>query len=58
MFEALKYVDLWARGIPPVAGGALDQAAAFLDFCFLVWADEREHRAALRLPPEGALAWP
>lgn len=41
----IEMADLMQHGIPPVAGGALDQAAAFLDACRLIWSDQAEHKA-------------
>lgn len=29
--EAIQFFDLYEKGLPPVAGGALDQSAWFLD---------------------------
>ena len=49
----LHLTDLYRRGLPPVAGGALDQAAAFVDAAAFVFAEEDAHRAALGL---GAVA--
>lgn len=60
MFDLLRYVDFYAKGLPPVAGGTLDQAEAFLALADAVWADERQWRAAAHGPAgpaEGFSPW-
>ena len=39
--------ELTKRGLPPVAGGALDQAQKFLDACRFAWAEEARLRAEI-----------
>ena len=41
--------ELTKQGLPPVHGGALDQAQKFLDACRFIWAEESIHRAELGL---------
>lgn len=36
----MKYARLYEKGLPPVAGGALDQAAAFVEACDFIWQEE------------------
>jgi len=43
----MDYADLYEKGLPPVAGGALDQAQAFLSYCRFVWAEKARHQARL-----------
>lgn len=31
--EIVRYADLYEKGLPPVAGGALDQCQGFVDAC-------------------------
>ena len=45
MFSMMRYADMCRRGLPPISGGALDQAAWFLDACSLVWCEESYWRA-------------
>jgi len=40
-----RYADLFEKGLPPVAGGALDQAAWFLEAVQILSSDESEMRA-------------
>jgi len=46
VWDVLTYADLFAKGLPPDAGGAMDQAAAFVEAARWVWAERAEHRAA------------
>ena len=38
-FEAFELADLYEKGLPPVDGGTLDQASAFLAACRVIWAE-------------------
>lgn len=38
--EAIRIASFWKQGIPPVAGGYLDQTDSILDACAFIWADE------------------
>ena len=40
---------LFDRGLPPVAGGALDQTAAFVEAARFVWAEESRWKNKLGL---------
>lgn len=31
IWEVIRYAELFERGLPPVAGGVLDQAATFVE---------------------------
>jgi len=50
IFEVLFYADLFKRGLPPVAGGALDQSAWFTQAAHFAWAEASRFRT-----PEAAL---
>lgn len=41
--------ELTKQGLPPVHGGALDQAQKFLDACRFIWAEISRHKAELRI---------
>ncbi len=40
VWEAIELARLFRRGIPPIAGGVLDQTAKFLEAAKFVWAEE------------------
>lgn len=40
VWEAMEFADLYEKGLPPIAGGALDQAAVFVDACRFIWQEE------------------
>lgn len=42
--SAIQLADLFEKGIPPVAGGVLDQAKQFIDFCRQHWADNQRFK--------------
>ena len=46
----LELTDLYERGLPPVAGGALDQATTFIEAARFVRAEQTRHKAELGLP--------
>lgn len=33
----IKYADFFKRGIPPISGGALEQASGFVEACVFLW---------------------
>ena len=35
--EGIEFAALYEKGLPPVAGGALDQAQIFIDACRFIW---------------------
>ena len=47
MWELIALAELYEKGLPPVAGGALDQAAAFVDAVRFVWAEQARWKARL-----------
>ena len=44
-FEMLMAADLLKKGLPPVAGGLLDQCACFIDAARFVWSEQAAWRA-------------
>lgn len=48
--DVLLYADLYAKGCPPVSGGALDQSNWFIQACRFVWSEESMWKAKLGLP--------
>lgn len=46
-FETAAFAGLFEKGLPPLAGGALDQMQAFLDAARFVWGEEAEWKAQL-----------
>ena len=43
--EALRIADFWRRGIPPVAGGYLDQTDSIIEACEMIWREEAAWKA-------------
>lgn len=37
VWEVIRYAGLYEKGLPPVAGGALDQAANFIDAAMYIF---------------------
>ena len=48
----IRYAKLYRKGLPPVHGGALDQAAIFIDAAEFIWAEESRHRLELKIRSE------
>lgn len=46
--KVARFADLFEKGLPPVAGGALDQSVWFLDAVAILSNDEREMRQQRR----------
>lgn len=40
IWRAIEFADLYRKGIPLVAGGALDQPMQFVRACRLIWAEQ------------------
>lgn len=40
VWETLELADLWEKGLPPVAGGALDQTANFIEAARFIFAEK------------------
>lgn len=45
VWEVIELADLYEKGLPPVAGGTLDQADAFLRGCRMYWNERERIRA-------------
>lgn len=43
VWDVMEYADLYKRGLPPVAGGALDQARVFTQACRIIWAEKKSY---------------
>jgi hypothetical protein len=37
VWEAIRFAELYEKGLPPVAGGALDQAANFIEAAMYIF---------------------
>ena len=46
-WDVIELARLYKEGLPPAAGGALDQAKVFLDACRVIWAEEARWREKL-----------
>ena len=40
LWTVIQMADLYAKGLPPVAGGSLDQSQQFVDAAAFIWRDE------------------
>jgi len=49
VWDAIEMAELYEKGLPPVAGGSLDQCRSFLAACRMVWADQRRWKAELEI---------
>lgn len=47
VWEAIEFAALYKRGLPPVAGGALDQSRVFVQACRFIWAEQQFWRTKL-----------
>lgn len=45
LFRSLDLAQIYRRGLPPIAGGALDQSAWFVDLCQFAWSEAARIRA-------------
>ena len=41
----MQIASFWRRGIPPIAGGFLDQTDSIIAGCTFIWAEQAEWRA-------------
>lgn len=48
VWEIVDMAELYEKGLPPVAGGSLDQARVFLVACRAIWADQAREKARRR----------
>ena len=47
VWEVMELAQLYEKGLPPVAGGALDQASIFVQACRIIWNDEAVWKSKL-----------
>ena len=40
MWELIQLAKLTEKGLPPVAGGSLDQSHQFLEACTFLWSEQ------------------
>ena len=40
VWKIIKFAELYEKGLPPVAGGALDQAVSFVDAASFIFAEQ------------------
>ena len=45
IWEMMDYAELYEKGLPPIAGGALDQAKVFIEACHFVWREQAHWEA-------------
>jgi len=41
VMQIMKMAEFYRKGLPPIAGGVLDQAKNFNDACDVIWREER-----------------
>lgn len=41
VWECIRFARLFEKGLPPIAGGVLDQAGGFIRACEFIWNEER-----------------
>jgi len=51
--DALRIAGLWKRGIPPEAGGYMDQTESIVDACEQIWAEQQHWKNELKVPDLG-----
>ncbi len=49
VFDLIDDAELFEKGLPPVAGGTLDQCDWFVDACKFIWAELARHESELRI---------
>ena len=49
-WQVLELADLYEKGLPPLAGGALDQMSCFLAACRFLWAEQARIEADRERP--------
>lgn len=47
VWQLIELADLMEKGLPPVSGGALEQANSFIEACRLVWTEQRQYKNKL-----------
>ena len=51
VWDGVECAGLYEKGLPPVAGGSLDQSRIFVEAARLIWADQAYWKAKLRILP-------
>ena len=49
IFEVIEYAELWEKGLPPVAGGALDQTKSFVVAARFIMAERNFWKKKMKL---------
>lgn len=47
VWEVIKFAELYEKGLPPVAGGALDQACIFINAAMFIFREKAHWKAKL-----------
>jgi hypothetical protein len=47
--ELLMLADFYEKGLPPIAGGVLDQAAGFVEACHIIFAEKAHWKRKFKL---------
>jgi len=47
--DAIDYAELWEKGLPPIAGGALDQSQSFIIAARFIFAEKNYWKSKLGL---------
>jgi len=47
IWRAIRLAGFWEKGIPPVAGGVLDQANVFIEAAELIFAEQAVYKKKL-----------
>lgn len=50
-WDAVEAADMLAKGLPPTAGGTLDQAAVFLTAARFIWREQQHWKNELGIWP-------
>lgn len=45
IWQAVSLAGLYEKGLPPAAGGSLDQAVAFIAAAEFIWQEEKQYKA-------------
>ena len=49
VWDAIEYAEFWEKGLPPVAGGSLDQAQNFLIVSRFIFNEQRKYKNKQRM---------
>jgi len=47
VWEVIKYAELYQKGLPPIAGGALDQTQSFIEAARFIFEEENKIKKQL-----------